>query len=102
VLTGEQQRQNFWIESRKQRKGENVPELLHCHLITHVVANNKHGSWGFCIVSYTMFSWTVRCIAQERQALLQEIEANSEIGKPPLWSSGQSSWLHNGDVLCFL
>jgi hypothetical protein len=21
---------------------------------------------------------------------------------PPLWSSGQSSWLHNGDVLCFL
>jgi hypothetical protein len=22
--------------------------------------------------------------------------------RPPLWSSGQSSWLHNGDVLCFL
>jgi hypothetical protein len=21
---------------------------------------------------------------------------------PPLWSRGQSSWLHNGDVLCFL
>jgi hypothetical protein len=21
---------------------------------------------------------------------------------PPLWSSGQSSWLHNGDVLCLL
>jgi hypothetical protein len=21
---------------------------------------------------------------------------------PPLWSSGQSYWLHNGDVLCFL
>jgi hypothetical protein len=21
---------------------------------------------------------------------------------PPLWASGQSSWLHNGDVLCFL
>jgi hypothetical protein len=21
---------------------------------------------------------------------------------PPLWSSGQSSWLQNGDVLCFL
>jgi hypothetical protein len=21
---------------------------------------------------------------------------------PPLWSSGQSSWLRNGDVLCFL
>jgi uncharacterized Fe-S cluster protein YjdI len=23
-------------------------------------------------------------------------------GEPPLWSSGQSSWLQNGDVLCFL
>jgi hypothetical protein len=22
--------------------------------------------------------------------------------RPPLWSSGQSSWLHNGDALCFL
>jgi hypothetical protein len=22
--------------------------------------------------------------------------------RPPLWSSGQSYWLHNGDVLCFL
>jgi hypothetical protein len=21
---------------------------------------------------------------------------------PPIWCSGQSSWLHNGDVLCFL
>jgi hypothetical protein len=25
-----------------------------------------------------------------------------EESTPPLWSSGQSSWLHNGDVLCFL
>jgi hypothetical protein len=25
-----------------------------------------------------------------------------EEGRPPLWSSGQSSWLRNGDVLCFL
>jgi hypothetical protein len=22
--------------------------------------------------------------------------------RPPLWSSGQSSWLQNKDVLCFL
>jgi hypothetical protein len=22
--------------------------------------------------------------------------------RPPMWSSDQSSWLHNGDVLCFL
>jgi hypothetical protein len=25
-----------------------------------------------------------------------------EESRLPLWSSGQSSWLHNGDVLCFL
>jgi hypothetical protein len=25
-----------------------------------------------------------------------------EESRPPVWSSGQSSWLHNGDVLCFL
>jgi hypothetical protein len=25
-----------------------------------------------------------------------------EESRPRLWSSGQSSWLHNGDVLCFL
>jgi hypothetical protein len=25
-----------------------------------------------------------------------------EESRPPLWSSGQSSWLLNGDVLCFL
>jgi hypothetical protein len=24
------------------------------------------------------------------------------LGRPPLWSSGQSSWLQNGDILCFL
>jgi hypothetical protein len=25
-----------------------------------------------------------------------------EESRPPLWSSGESSWLQNGDVLCFL
>jgi hypothetical protein len=25
-----------------------------------------------------------------------------EESRPPLWSSGQSSWLHNGNVLWFL
>jgi hypothetical protein len=27
---------------------------------------------------------------------------SSSYSGPPLWPSGQSSWLHNGDVLCFL
>jgi hypothetical protein len=25
-----------------------------------------------------------------------------EESRPPLWSSGQSSWLQNGDVLCLM
>jgi hypothetical protein len=29
-------------------------------------------------------------------------ESASELYRPPLWSSDQSSRLHNGDVLCFL
>jgi hypothetical protein len=33
--------------------------------------------------------------------LLWRFHATKHLG-PPLWSSGQSSWLLNGDVLCFL
>jgi hypothetical protein len=36
----------------------------------------------------------------------QHFKINSDMHnintRPPLWSSGQSSWLQNGDVLCFL
>jgi hypothetical protein len=35
----------------------------------------------------------------------QEEEKNNfraRSSRPPLWFSGQSSWLRNGDVLCFL
>jgi hypothetical protein len=32
----------------------------------------------------------------------EENEGIGEESRPPLWSSGQSSWLHNGDVLCLL
>jgi hypothetical protein len=28
--------------------------------------------------------------------------AYGHCSRPPLWSSGQSSWLHNSDALCFL
>jgi hypothetical protein len=28
--------------------------------------------------------------------------ARYSLQRPPLWSSGQSSWLQYGDVLCFL
>jgi hypothetical protein len=38
----------------------------------------------------------VSCHLQDPAALTKWI------WRPPLWSSGQSSWLHNGNVLCFL
>jgi hypothetical protein len=31
-----------------------------------------------------------------------QCDSDSDSDTPPLWSSGQSSWLHNGAVLCFL
>jgi hypothetical protein len=31
-----------------------------------------------------------------------KIQIHTAHYRPPLWSSGQSSWLLNGDVLCFL
>jgi hypothetical protein len=30
-----------------------------------------------------------------------EFESHVSLYRPPLWSSGQSSWLQNGDVLYF-
>jgi hypothetical protein len=31
-----------------------------------------------------------------------KLSLSAFVSGPPLWSSGQSSWLHNEDVLCFL
>jgi hypothetical protein len=39
---------------------------------------------------------------RERQMYLSKYYSESLSAGLPLWSSGQSSWLHNGDVLCFL
>jgi hypothetical protein len=38
------------------------------------------------------------CVSCEVRTEFIYVEEN----RPPLWSSEQSSWLHNGDVLCFL
>jgi hypothetical protein len=34
--------------------------------------------------------------------IYSQIHSQRNITRPPLWSSGQSSWLQNGNVLCFL
>jgi hypothetical protein len=38
------------------------------------------------------------CVSCEVRTELCYVEES----RPPLWSRGQSSWLHNGDVLYFL
>jgi hypothetical protein len=43
-----------------------------------------------------------RCIVVPVRYELNLLVCYVEESRPPLWSSGQSSWLHNGDVLCFL
>jgi hypothetical protein len=45
---------------------------------------------------YTTEMYCVSC--EVRTELICYVEESI----PPLWSRGQSSWLHNGDVLCFL
>jgi hypothetical protein len=37
-----------------------------------------------------------------RQTVGRNITLTLTLTSSPLWSSGQSSWLQNGDVLCFL
>jgi hypothetical protein len=41
-------------------------------------------------------------VITERYELNLEFICYVEKSSPPLWSSGQSSFLHIGDVLCFL
>jgi hypothetical protein len=57
------------------------------------------------------FCWTAKpllasqevfCCTEGRKHSLHLFYSVNTIDWPPLWSSGQSSWLHNGDVLCFL
>jgi hypothetical protein len=53
------------------------------------------------ICVFTMFRWTLR---SEVTLVQDSAEFRTGISGiwPSLWSSGQSSWLHNGAVLCFL
>jgi hypothetical protein len=47
--------------------------------------------------------WAADCTASRDTRMSEDcfLIGHGELG-PPLWSSGQSFWLHNGDVLCFL
>jgi hypothetical protein len=53
----------------------------------------------FCLVvrvpGYTTEMYCASCEVRAEFIYVEE-------SRPPLWSSGQGSWLHNGDVLCFL
>jgi hypothetical protein len=48
------------------------------------------------VLGYIMVMHCVSC--EVRTEFICYVEES----RPPLWSSGQSSWLHNGDVLYFL
>jgi hypothetical protein len=48
------------------------------------------------VLGYRMEMYCVSC--EVRTEFICYVEES----RPSLWSSGQSSWLHNGDVLCFL
>jgi hypothetical protein len=46
--------------------------------------------------------YTTRCIVFPVRYELNLYICYGEESRPPLWYSGQSSWLQNGDVMCFL
>jgi hypothetical protein len=54
-----------------------------CVLVVQFMATERR-----CIVLPVRYELNVYMLCRKR--------------RPPLWSSGQSSWLHIGDVLCFL
>jgi hypothetical protein len=41
-------------------------------------------------------------VPPKRRDVYTKLHRTVVVIPPFLWSSGQSSWLHNGDVLCFL
>jgi hypothetical protein len=57
-----------------------------------------------------IFSYPLRCLFAPPGVLVPQVQDHyfstiimfMTLFVPPLWSSGQSSWLQNGDVLCFL
>jgi hypothetical protein len=66
-----------------------------------------------CSINHTEpindFCRRMRNVLRKNTSQLQQTALNfgfffhvDYIRRLPLWSSGQSSWLHNGDVLCFL
>jgi hypothetical protein len=61
-----------------------------------------------CITSDWLCGLVVRVTGYITETYCASCEVRTELicyveeSRPPLWSSGQSSWLHNGDVLCFL
>jgi hypothetical protein len=63
----------------------------------HVAPSNPQK---LAITSPTSGGRSVGIVRSRTQTM--EVYFYVEESRPPLWSSGQSSWLHNGDVLCFL
>jgi hypothetical protein len=60
-----------------------------CHCISTIIHTDNLGKYRYAVSS------VIICRPSRW-------DLNEDFIWPPLWSSGQSSWLHNGDVLCFL
>jgi hypothetical protein len=47
------------------------------------------------VLGYRTEMYCVSCEVRTYECYVEE-------SRPPLWSSGQNSWLQNGDIWCFL
>jgi hypothetical protein len=86
-----------WAAGETEVLGENLPQRLFVHHKSYMTwPGLEPGPPHWDVSDYPPMIW--------HDLLLMFLLFSKFIYflRPPLWSSGQSSWLLNGDVLCFL
>jgi hypothetical protein len=102
---------------RPQMTGQWLPKKISLVKSPRLGSTPRHTDWltVSCKVTLTLWLWldrlcglVVRVPGYTTEKLFLLWDTNwiyiyyVEESRPPLWSSGQSSWLHNGEVLCLL
>jgi hypothetical protein len=84
-----------WKNKITQNAAQNI--FVSFSLITY-----KNNNLSECCNLSLLFSWTGSFAIWDIIIFMRTQLHSLAKHRPPLWSSGQSSWLQNGDVLCLL
>jgi hypothetical protein len=88
----------LWFSAVCSRTPKYVIELF----MAVIFAKNIERDDRFCGLVVRVPGYTMEMYCASCEVRTEFILCYVEESRPPLWSSGQSYWLHNGDVLCFL